>query len=71
MGPDEALALAAEVRGELRKLSWDECRQLMKAVSTRTFHGRDGTDYQRKLKLFGMPGSGMTFASWYESAAAG
>jgi hypothetical protein len=46
MGREEALALADEVMEELRKLSYDECRQLMKAVSKREIQGRDGKQYQ-------------------------
>ena len=52
MGRDEALTLADEVLEDLRKLSYDECRQLMNAVSTRELRGRDGKEYQVQIEAF-------------------
>lgn len=52
MGRDEAFALADEVLADLRKLSYDECRQLMNASSTREVRGRDGKAYQVEIQTF-------------------
>ncbi len=52
MGRDEGLALADNVLADLRKLSYDECCQLMNAVSYRELRGRDGKEYQVQIEAF-------------------
>jgi hypothetical protein len=52
MSRDDALALADEVLANLRNHSYDECRDLMNAVSRRELRGRDGKVYQVQIEAF-------------------
>lgn len=52
MGRAARARIASQVLKELRNLSYDECRDLMKKVSTKVVTGDDGQKFQVEIEAF-------------------
>ena len=66
MSGDEGLAVADQVVAELRKLSYDEFRQLIEHSFERMLSGRDGKEYQVGIEALWTPGRNGNIESWLQ-----